>query len=122
MKTIGYLEGTDGIFLTRLAAMGYDTLPLGNGADNHGKNVTLVDRTDSLDLVVGYYHKVLPLKKRGTTTKEMLQSCLIHKIPVLLIVPYEFHEKVRKNLNITSGVILVDPEEVMTETEKILSL
>ena len=61
MKKVGYLEGTNSTYLTRLALHGVDTLPLGNGADNHGKYIGFIDRADAIDLVITYYHKIVPL-------------------------------------------------------------
>ncbi len=42
MKTIGYLEGTNPEFLTKLVCMGYNTVPIGNDTDNHGKNIAFI--------------------------------------------------------------------------------
>ena len=61
MKTVGYLEGTDPEFLTKLVCMGYKTLPIGNDIDNHGKNIAFISIADKVDLIVGYLHKVSPL-------------------------------------------------------------
>lgn len=123
MKTVGYLEGTDSVYLTRLAARGVDTLPLGNGADNHGKYIGFIDRTDGIDLVIGYLHKVVTLSYQKTTTQDMLQACLLNKIPVLLIVPKELHENAREMLkNVTADVRLVDPADLMAEARAILSI
>ena len=40
MKNIGYLSGIDPDFLTKMVCMGYETTPLGNGEDQHGKDVS----------------------------------------------------------------------------------
>jgi len=123
MKIVGYLEGTDGVFLTRLAAKGVDTLPLGNGADNHGKYVGFVDHSDSISLVIGYLHKVLPLSRHSATRLELLQACQINRIPVLLIVPSELHADVKKldiMRDLPENVQLVDPAEVMARAGKVL--
>ena len=58
MKIVGYLDGTDGLFLTNLAIKGVDTLPLSNGWDNHGKYLGHITKQDNIALVVGYLHKV----------------------------------------------------------------
>ena len=42
MKIIGYMQGTDPQVLTQLLLEGYETYPLSNVFDNHGKNITLV--------------------------------------------------------------------------------
>lgn len=123
MKTVGYLEGTDSIYLTRLAARGVDTLPLGNGADNHGKYIGFIDRSDSLDLVIGYFHKVVPLTEQGARPQDLLRACHLNKIPVMLIVPTDLHDKVKAILgDVSSDVRLVDPGDVISEVRKLLSI
>lgn len=123
MKTVGYLEGTDSIYLTRLAARGVDTLPLGNGADNHGKYIGFIDRSDAISLVIGYFHKVVPLTVQGTSPQNLLQACQLNKIPVLLIVPNELQDSVRERMKeVTADMHLVDPEDVMSVARKILEI
>ena len=122
MKTIGYLEGTDVLFLTKLVTKGIDTLPLGNGADNHGKYVGLLSKSDNISLVIGYLHKVIPTTEQGVAPKDMLYSCTLHKIPVMLIVPEELHGDAKKILkDAASHVMLVDPKHMWDQTMKILS-
>jgi len=123
MKTVGYLEGTHALYLTRLVAKGIDTLPLSNGADNHGKYVGLLSKSDNISLVVGYLHKVIPTAEHGIAPKDMLYSCRLHKIPVMLIVPSELQADAKKILKeAADDVMLVDPKDVdvWEETMKIL--
>jgi len=123
MKVVGYLEGTDGVFLTRLMVRGIDTLPLGNGADNHGKYIGFIDKSDAISLVIGYFHKVVPLTNQGSSTQDILRACQLNKIPVLLIVPSELHDNARDMLkDVTADVRLVDPADVMPEARKILGV
>lgn len=123
MKVVGYLEGTDAVFLTRLVARGVDTLPLGNGADNHGKYIGFIDKSDAIDLVIGYFHKVVPLAVQKSSPLELLRACQLHKIPVLLITPTELHDNARKMLaDVTAELKLVDPSDVMAEARKILGV
>jgi len=89
MKTVGYLEGTDPEFLTKLVCMGYKTLPIGNDIDNHGKNIAFISIADKVELIVGYLHKVSPLPTMTKSLKEFLTSGIIHHIPILLLVPKE---------------------------------
>ncbi|MCD6101829.1 MAG: hypothetical protein J7J77_02105 [Candidatus Cloacimonetes bacterium] len=117
-KVVGYLEGTDSWFLTNLVAKGYETLPLGNGADNHGKYIGLISKTDNISLVIGYLHKVVPLSGMNITTKDILYSCKMHKIPVMIIVPEKLHENAKEILgDMANYVMLVDPAKLL---EKIL--
>ncbi|MBU0518230.1 hypothetical protein KKA00_00230 [bacterium] len=123
MKKVGYLEGTDSTYLTRLALHGVDTLPLGNGADNHGKYIGFVDRADAIDLVITYYHKIVPLAEQRTSPQSLLQACQLNNIPVLIITPGEHHEKAQAAFkDVSAEYKLVDPENVMIEAKKILGL
>jgi len=121
MKTVGYLEGTDALFLTKLVARGIDTLPLGNGADNHGRYVGLLSKSDNISLVIGYLHKVIPTAEHTIAPKDLLYSCKLHKIPVMLIVPQELQEDAKKTLKeAANDVILVDPKNLWDEVMKVL--
>lgn len=123
MKKVGYLEGTDSLFLTRLAVRGVDTLPLGNGADNHGKYIGFIDKSDGIDLVITYYHKVVPLQAQKTSPQHLLQACQLNGIPVLMIVPNEIQDLAKEHLKeVTLDLRLVDPKSVMDEALKILGL
>jgi hypothetical protein len=95
MKIIGYMQGTDPQVLTHLSLEGYETLPISNGYDNHGKNITLLSTEDHISLIVGYLHKFIPLTPQFTIT-ELLQSAKVNKIPVVFIVPNEIQEKASK--------------------------
>jgi hypothetical protein len=110
MATIGYLEGTDPLVLTRLATRGVGTLPVGNGVDNHGKFITTISDRDEIDLIVGYLHKIMRTAHRGFFTRDLLQSCLDYEIPVLLIVPEADQMAARQVLGaVGESVTLVDP-------------
>lgn len=112
MKIIGYMEGTDPDVLTHLLIKGYETLPMSNGYDNHGKNITLLTTQDNLSLLVGYLHKFIPIAFQFTLN-EMLSSVRINKIPLLFIVPRELHEKADE-LVAEKGIDyrLADPSEL----------
>jgi hypothetical protein len=111
MATIGYLEGTDPLVLTRLAVRGVGTLPVGNGVDNHGKFITTISERDEIDLVVGYLHKITRTERQGFLTEDLLRSCLDYGIPVLLIVPEAELIAARQVLGaIGESVTLVDPD------------
>ena len=121
MKTVGYLEGTDALFLTKLTVNGIDTLPLGNGADNHGKYIGLLTRSDNISLVIGYLHKVIPINERSIAPKDMLYACKLHKIQVMLIVPAEIQKEAKRILKeAAEDVILVDPNSLWDEAMKVL--
>jgi hypothetical protein len=112
MTTVGYLEGTDPLTLTRLNLRGIATLPLGNGFDGHGKNIAHLTKRD-LVTVVGYLHKVLPTPTTNLTAKDFLIACHTHNIPVLLIVPTAEHHLARQCLGEAADwATLVDPSEL----------
>jgi hypothetical protein len=123
MKLVGYLEGTNSTYLTRLALRGVDTLPLGNGADNHGKYIGFIDKSDSIDLVITYFHKIVPLTEQKTSPQSLLQACQLNNIPVLIIAPKELHEQAQAALkDVTTRYTLVDPDEVMDNARRILDI
>ncbi len=113
MATIGYLEGTDPVVLTRLAAKGVGTLPLSNGFDTHGKYVVHLTPQDGVSVIVGYLHKVLPVNGVNVTPRDLLFACVTHEIPVLLIVEKQFHDSARGRLGeVCDRVKLVDPADL----------
>ncbi len=121
MKKVGYFEGTDSTILATLAAEGIDTLPLGNGEDGYGKYIGHITKRDNISLVVGYLHKVIPLAEMAAKPSDILYSCVIHKIPVVLLVPEQLHEKAKKVLgDIAEKVRLVDSKNALNEIMKML--
>lgn len=95
MKIVGYMEGTDPNVLTQLLLNGYETYPLSNAFDNHGKNITLLTTEDHISLVVGYLHKFIPLAPQFSLT-DILSSVKVYKIPVVFIVPKNNQEEADK--------------------------
>jgi len=98
MKVVGYMEGTNSELLTNLMLEGFETLPLANGWDNHGKYIAHVNRTDNLALVVGYLHKFIPVSKEFKVGDDMLSALKAYKIPVVFIVPKAQQVKAKKFL------------------------
>lgn len=92
MKIVGYMEGTDPEVLTKLIVEGHETLPLSNGIDHHGKNITHLTNADNIALVVGYLHKFITLAP-GYSLIDVLSSVRVYKIPVIFIVPKEIQDK-----------------------------
>ena len=122
MKIVGYLEGTDSLFLTYLVANGYGTLPLGNGIDNYGKFMKLLTRSDRISLVVAYLHKIMTFPSYPISHRDILYSCKSLRIPVIVVVPKNEHSKAEKILeDVINDVILVDPEDLLKESLEILS-
>jgi hypothetical protein len=92
------MEGTNSELLTNLMLEGFETLPLANGWDNHGKYIAHVNRTDNVALVVGYLHKFIPVSKEFKIGEDILSSLKAYKIPVVFIVPKTKHEKAKRYL------------------------
>jgi hypothetical protein len=123
MKTVGYLEGTDPEFLTKLVCMGYKTLPIGNDIDNHGKNIAFISIADKVDLIVGYLHKVSPLPTMTKSLKEFLTPGIIHHIPILLLAPKDtlpLAKKIVSEATTISCIKVIDYKNLMDESMKIL--
>ena len=95
MKIVGYMLGTDPDVLTQLLLEGYETLPLSNGYDNHGKYITHLTTEDHISLIVGYLHKFFPIAAQFSMT-DLLKSVRVNRIPVVFIVPKEMHDKAEK--------------------------
>ncbi len=121
MGTVGYMEGTDPLILTRLNLEGIGTLPLGNGFDGHGKYVGHLTRQDDVSLVITYLHKVLPTVDMTINARDFLIACRTHKIPVLVIAPEEYHQRAREMLgDIAEHVTMLTPDSVYDTAMKIL--
>lgn len=113
MANVGYLEGTDPLVLTQLAVRGIGTVPISNGFDGHGKYINHLVPADHIAVVIGYLHKLLPTRERPIKPKDLLFSCMIHDIPVLLIVPTADHEAARNMLGEAKDYVeLIDPAEL----------
>ncbi len=113
MATVGYLEGTDPLVLTKLAAKGIGTIPISNGFDNHGKYINHLTKQDDISVVIGYLHKVLPTSVMTLTPRDLLFACLTHDIPVLLIAEKCDHEQARLVLGeVADQARLVDPSDL----------
>jgi hypothetical protein len=123
MATIGYLEGTDPLVLSRLAAREVGTLPVSNGIDNHGKFVTNVSERDGIDAIVGYLHKITRTQQQGFFPRDLLQPCLDSGIPILIVVPEADQPMARQVLGaFAQEVVLVDPGRLYTEIARIVGL
>ena len=113
MATIGYLEGTNSLFLTKISLAGFSTLPLGNGFDGHGKYVAHLAPQDQVCLVVAYLHKLLPAPDTQLKPSDFLFACRTHNIPVLVIAPSEGHDKAKELLGSAAELVtLVDRDKL----------
>jgi hypothetical protein len=113
MAIVAYLEGTDPLVLTKLAAQGIGTIPVSNGFDDHGKYVNHLTTQDNVSVVIGYLHKVMPTSVLTLTPRDILFACVTQNIPVLLIVEKPDQAKARTLLGEAADhVRLVDPAEL----------
>ena len=120
-KVIGYLEGTDALWLTTLQMLGYDTEPVSNGSDSHGMNIQMIDERRQPSLVLGYIHKIMPTPDMETSPGEILNRTTIYQIPVLVVCPTEHHERARQLVpELPSNAQLVDPGDVINKIRQIL--
>jgi hypothetical protein len=123
MATVGYLEGTDPLVLTRLVVRGVGTLPVSNGFDNHGKFVTSITERDSVDVVVGYLHKVMHTQRQGFRPHDLLQPCLDSGIAVLIVVTEEDQPAARQLLGqVGQAATLVAPDRLYDAVAEVLGL
>ena len=85
-KDIGYFEGTDSRLLTALVCEGFDTIPVSNGYDNHGRHIQLINQENKPDLLIGYVHKVFAPDNGDpnyTTYQEIFYTCRVFQVPLL---------------------------------------
>lgn len=120
MATVGYLEGTDPMILTHLASKGVETLPVSNGADNHGKCVGILTPQDNVSVIVGYLHKLTPVAGIALRPKNLLQACQLYKIKVLIIAPKEDWKDAKKVMKEVKNI--VEFVELESVSDRIMEL
>ena len=125
-KSIGYFEGTDAALLTRLLCEGYDTMPVSNGYDSHGRHVRLINEEKRYDLLIGYLHKVFAPASLEMTDytdhKGVFKICRTYRVPLMLLVPEELQKKAKALFDEVPDIVhFVDPGDVITAANKILA-
>jgi len=125
-KSIGYFEGTDAALLTRLVCEGYDTMPVSNGYDSHGRHVRLINGEKRYDLLIGYLHKIFAPESLEMTDytnhKDVFQICRTYHVPLMLVVPEELQKKARGLFDEVPDIVhFVDSADVITAANKILA-
>ena len=122
MKTVGYMEGTNPEVLTTLLIKGYETIPLSNSWDNHGKYVAHITRNDNLALVVGWLHKFIPINKE-LGIEDALSPFRIYDIPIVFMVPKSMHKQANEVLaDKDVRYKLTDPSEITNAVFNILEV
>lgn len=120
-KSVGYFEGTDSALLTSLVCEGYDTLPVSNGADNHGKDVRHITSTDKYDLLIGYVHKIYAPVGWDLPYQELFHICKTYGIPMLLEVPADLVDAAKRIIgDAPPEVRFVDPDDALDLALEIL--
>jgi hypothetical protein len=111
MKIVGYMDGTNSEVMTSLFLEGFETLPLSNGWDGHGKYIAHISRNDNISLVLGYLHKFIPIAKQFDIG-DMFSSIKVYKIPCVFIVPKDRQAKAKKYIPKGLKYVFADPHEV----------
>jgi hypothetical protein len=120
-KRVGYFEGTDSTLLTYLICDGYDTIPISNGLDNHGRYVRRINQNNRFDLLVGYLHKICGPDDAETQYQDIFHICRAFRMPLLLEVPSDLQEQARALLgDIPEEVQFVDPSDILEAALAIL--
>ena len=121
-KMVGYFAGTDPLWLTTLEAHGYATLPLSNGFDGHGMNIGLITDRSRINLVLTFFHKLIPPMGSDVEVKDMLHTTSVYGIPVIAACPAKLIDMARKNVgSLPDNIKLVDPSEILQRALEILS-
>jgi len=77
-------------------------------------------------VVVGWLHKIMPAEEERTSLlpimlENLLGACKIHNIPVLLTVPANLHDRVKKLLgDVGPHIQIVAPEKLEAIIRKYL--
>ena len=120
-KRVGYFAGTDSRLLTYLICHGYDTIPISNGLDNHGRYVRRINENNRFDLLIGYLHKIWGPEDAETQYQDIFHICRAFRMPLLLEVPRELQERARALMEeIPEEVRFIDPSEILEAALAIL--
>ena len=120
-KRIGYFAGTDSRLLTYLICHGYDTIPISNGLDNHGRYVRRINENNRFDLLIGYLHKIWAPEGAETQYQDIFHICKAFHIPLLLEVPRELQDRARGLLEeMPEQVRFADPADILEAALAIL--
>jgi hypothetical protein len=126
-KRVGYFDGTDSTLLTALVCDGYDTIPVSNGRDNHGRHVRLINDKNRVDLLIAYVHKIIApegeaREESDVVFEDLFRICRILEIPLLLEIPVALQPRAIELLaNPPDIVKLVDPADTLTVARRLLA-
>ncbi len=126
-KRVGYFDGTDSTLLTALVCAGYDTIPVSNGRDNHGKHVRLINDKNRVDLLIAYLHKIIApdgeaREESDVIFADLFHICRILEIPLLLEVPEALQPTAIELLDNPPDIVkLVDPADTLRVARELLA-
>ncbi len=126
-KCVAYFEGTDSRLLTALVCDGYDTIPVSNGRDNHGRHVRFINDKNRVDLLIAYVHKIVApegdaRESSDATVQDVFHICRTYDIPLLLEIPEDLGPKAVALLKNPPGIVrLVDPADMLDVARSILA-
>lgn len=121
-KTVGYFEGTDSTLLTHLIMSGYDTIPVSNGMDNHGRCVGRITQQNRFDVLIGYLHKITAQPDDELQCADVFHICRTYDIPLLLEVPNHLHEAARNVLPEAPDMVeFLDPNDTFNRALELLA-
>ena len=126
-KRVGYFEGTDSALLTALICDGFDTIPVSNGRDNHGKHVRLINDKTRVDLLVAYVHKIVApdgeaREKSDVIFQELFHLCRVLEIPLLLEIPEAMQSRAVELLENPPDIVkMVDPADTLSVARALLA-
>ena len=121
-KRVGYFEGTDSGLLTYLICHGYDTIPISNGVDGHGRYIRRINENNRFDLLVGYLHKIYAPEEYETKHQDVFHICRVFRMPLLLEIPRELQDRAKTLLGeMPKEVRLADPSEILDAALELLA-
>jgi hypothetical protein len=120
-KTVGYFEGTDSTLLTSFICDGYDTLPVSNGVDRHGKSAYRINDQEKYDILVGYLHKLYHPDRLNLPYQRLFHICSTYGIPLLIEVPTDLQDKARALMPEAPDVVeFLDPAYILDRALELL--
>jgi len=120
-KLVGYMEGTDPLWLTTLQVLGFNTIPLSNGIDGHGINIRRISQQNMPDLIVCYLHKLIAPQEADFLPMDLLLPAKLYAIPVLVVCPAQYREAAAGLLGASEMQLeLVDPQKVLQQALELL--
>ena len=115
------------MLLTALVCEGYDTIPVSNGRDNHGRHARLINDKNRVDLLIAYIHKIVAPEGDGReesdlTSDDLFHLCRILEIPLLLEVPEALQPSALDLLKNPPDIVrLVDPADTLEVARSVLA-